>query len=66
MIQIQIRWDSKNPKDVALVDKLQRGFDKIGCWSCPLIPEGSIYKRVLTYDPDGTNTNKEEFINGEK
>lgn len=60
-MQIQLRWNENDPEDKKLMDYLMRGFEKIGCWSCDLPPERSIYKKVLTYkgrNMDSKNTDK--------
>jgi hypothetical protein len=45
-------WDKKDPRDIRMVDKLRKGFDKMGCWREELPAKGSIYKMVLTIEKE--------------
>ena len=50
MLQILILWDSENPDDAAMYDRLIKGFEKLGSWNVELPPRNSIYKTMLTLD----------------
>lgn len=66
MIQIMLLWDMSNPDDEEMVDKLIKGFKKMGCWSVELPPQGSIYKRMVTIEQNNIEKYKEEQQNGKK
>jgi len=59
VIQIMLLWDSNEPDDVKIVEKLRKGFDKMGCWRAELPPKGSIYKLVLTVEKENVGNYKE-------
>jgi hypothetical protein len=59
-------WDNTDPEDVQMLEKLRRGFDRMGCWRAELPPKDSIYKMVLTVEKEnmeavknGKNKNQE-------
>lgn len=64
MVQIMLLWNDNVPEEKAMVDKLKKGFDRMGCWSVELPPKGSIYKMVLTVQKE--NMNIKEGQNGSK
>ena len=43
-------WNEDDPEDQKLVDRLKRGFNKMGCWNVQLPPKGSIYKQLIVYE----------------
>jgi hypothetical protein len=57
-MQIMLLWNENDPWETKLVDRLKKGFDKIGCWRVTLPAQGSIYKEVLVLDE--TTVNKED------
>lgn len=60
-VQILLCWDSQNQESVKMVEKLRKGFDKMGCWHVELPPIGSTYKMILTVEdknmPSGNTAN---------
>lgn len=52
MVQIMLLYDSNDPEEVKLAQRLKKGFDKIGCWRCEMPPAGSIYKEMIVYEGD--------------
>lgn len=60
VIQIMLLWDNSDPEDVKMLERLRKGFDKMGCWRVELPPKGSIYKMLLTVERE----NMEAIKNG--
>lgn len=58
-VQILLCWDNDNPESVQMVEKLRKGFDKMGCWHAELPPKDSIYKLMLTIEPENMVPSKE-------
>jgi len=50
LVQILMCWDDKDPESVKMVERLQKGFDKMGCWKVELPPKGSIYKLMIVVE----------------
>lgn len=65
MIQILLLWDSSDSDDTNMIEKLRKGFDKMGCWKAELPPKGSTYKLVLTIEKENMR-NYKEGQNGKK
>jgi hypothetical protein len=60
VIQIMLLWDKDDPEDAAMLERLRKGFDKMGCWRVELPTQGSIYKMLLTIQRE----NMEAIKNG--
>lgn len=50
MIQIMLLWDKSNPDDEQMLERLLKGFNKMGCWKVELPPKDSIYKMLITVE----------------
>ncbi|WP_035380008.1 hypothetical protein [Fervidicella metallireducens] len=50
IVQIMLLWNENDPEDKKLVDRLMKGFNKMGSWNVQLPPKGSIYKQLIVYE----------------
>lgn len=59
MIQILLRWDETDQQDKEIIEKLRKGFEKMGSWMVEPPARDSIYKLILTIDKENMEKYKE-------